>query len=333
MSQNQTTRYLKYAIGEIILVVIGILIALQINNWNEHRKENKKLHSILLQIKSDLTTDLEVVNNTTQSYKRKDSIIKLILDQHIEPSTFSRIGGSFAPFSSIVLDLNTSGYEQLQANIDQVPENYKPLIRLLNTIYIDIKSNLDLYNDIMDESVEGRFKLLAESQPWFADWSRNIPSVEADHYFMTDSISLNRTSLYLSSLEATADEGFRLKLRAIDAMILIDSITGNNTGLPANALIDLEDEIIKKGLEGTYTLTQNTDRSEQINDSVVRIRQKGSSLYMSSASIPESKLYWNHGLSFLCPYGIVSFKKLDNNSIQLHIQRKSGDIFMQKNSQ
>mgnify|MGYP000731225644 CR=1 FL=1 len=39
MSENRTGRYLKYAIGEIILVVIGILIALQINNWNEHKKE------------------------------------------------------------------------------------------------------------------------------------------------------------------------------------------------------------------------------------------------------------------------------------------------------
>ena len=330
MSQNQTRKYLKYAIGEIILVVVGILIALQINNWNEYRKENKKLYSILLQIKSDLVADMDVVNNTIQTYKRKDSIIKLILDHNINAPTFSRIGGSFAPFSSIVLDLNTSGYEQLQANIDQVPEEYKPLIEVLNTIYIDIKSNLDLYNDIMDESVEGRFKLLAESQPWFADWSRNIPSREADHYFMTDSISLNRTSLYLSSLEATAYEGFRLKLRAIESMTLIDSITGNKKGLPVNARTDLEDEFIKKGLVGTYTLTQNTDRSEQINDSIVRITQKGSSLFMSSTSIPGSKLYWNHGLSFVCPFGIVSFKKLESNSIQLHIQRKSGDIFMQK---
>jgi hypothetical protein len=40
MNQNQTGRYLKYAIGEIILVVIGILIALQINNWNETRKDH-----------------------------------------------------------------------------------------------------------------------------------------------------------------------------------------------------------------------------------------------------------------------------------------------------
>ena len=35
--QNKTSKYFKYAIGEIILVVIGILIALQINNWNSNR--------------------------------------------------------------------------------------------------------------------------------------------------------------------------------------------------------------------------------------------------------------------------------------------------------
>ena len=42
LSEGKTSKYLKYAVGEIVLVVIGILIALQINNWNEHRKELKK---------------------------------------------------------------------------------------------------------------------------------------------------------------------------------------------------------------------------------------------------------------------------------------------------
>ncbi len=39
METGKTNRYFKYAIGEIILVVIGILIALQINNWNQSQKE------------------------------------------------------------------------------------------------------------------------------------------------------------------------------------------------------------------------------------------------------------------------------------------------------
>ena len=59
MSENKTGRYFKYAIGEIILVVIGILIALQINNWNEKRKsiskENDMLSKLVLNLKIDST--------------------------------------------------------------------------------------------------------------------------------------------------------------------------------------------------------------------------------------------------------------------------------------
>ena len=38
MSENKTGKYIKYALGEILLVMIGILLALQVNNWNEGRK-------------------------------------------------------------------------------------------------------------------------------------------------------------------------------------------------------------------------------------------------------------------------------------------------------
>jgi len=45
--ENKTGKYFKYVIGEIILVVIGILIALQINNWNENRKHKNKKHKYI----------------------------------------------------------------------------------------------------------------------------------------------------------------------------------------------------------------------------------------------------------------------------------------------
>ena len=54
MEQNKTAKYFKYAIGEIILVVIGILIALQINNWNEHKKEQKQEQIYLQNLQEDL---------------------------------------------------------------------------------------------------------------------------------------------------------------------------------------------------------------------------------------------------------------------------------------
>jgi hypothetical protein len=50
---GNTRKYFKYATGEILLVVIGILIALQINNWNEEKKEHKIELSILTELLND----------------------------------------------------------------------------------------------------------------------------------------------------------------------------------------------------------------------------------------------------------------------------------------
>lgn len=62
MSENKTGKYLKYAVGEIFLVVIGILIALQINNWNENRKESKIRNNYYQQILRDLKKDTVYIN-------------------------------------------------------------------------------------------------------------------------------------------------------------------------------------------------------------------------------------------------------------------------------
>ena len=60
MEKNKTGKYLKYAIGEIILVVIGILIALSINNWNENLKNQTKKISLLKALK------IEFISNQKQ---------------------------------------------------------------------------------------------------------------------------------------------------------------------------------------------------------------------------------------------------------------------------
>jgi len=58
INQNRFSKYLIYAIGEIILVVIGILIALSINNWNEGRKSRVVELRVLKQIEADLNKTL-----------------------------------------------------------------------------------------------------------------------------------------------------------------------------------------------------------------------------------------------------------------------------------
>jgi hypothetical protein len=56
---NKPMKYMRYAVGEIALVVIGILIALSINNWNEGRKERKKETQLLLSLSKDFKSNLE----------------------------------------------------------------------------------------------------------------------------------------------------------------------------------------------------------------------------------------------------------------------------------
>ncbi|MGB5417519.1 DUF6090 family protein [Algibacter sp.] len=71
LSENKTGKYFKYAIGEIVLVVIGILIALQINNWNENRIKNKEVKTFLNNLIQDLNGDQEILNsmNNSQTFK------------------------------------------------------------------------------------------------------------------------------------------------------------------------------------------------------------------------------------------------------------------------
>ena len=117
LMKNKTSTYLKYALGEIILVVIGILLALQINNWNENRKANEIENSILIEIVNGLQKDLIDINANIQGHINGVNAChywnKLINDQHIEveaiASNYSRLLRNFIALQ------NTSSYESLKS--------------------------------------------------------------------------------------------------------------------------------------------------------------------------------------------------------------------------
>ncbi|MCO4821830.1 MAG: hypothetical protein KC469_07165 [Flavobacteriaceae bacterium] len=69
--ENKTGKYFKYAIGEILLVVIGIMIALQINNWNENRKLAVKSYNYLQRLQEDIESVSKGVNSSIKASERK----------------------------------------------------------------------------------------------------------------------------------------------------------------------------------------------------------------------------------------------------------------------
>lgn len=118
ISEGKTGNYLKYAIGEIVLVVVGILIALQINNWSEQRKDGIKENQIVKTLYDEFIANshylderVQMINSTrvnggikllelcNENYTNisADSLLTLIVDAFLSPgyspkvSTFTRI--------------------------------------------------------------------------------------------------------------------------------------------------------------------------------------------------------------------------------------------------
>ncbi|MFD2588057.1 DUF6090 family protein [Croceitalea marina] len=84
LMENKTGKYFKYALGEILLVVIGILLALQINTWNQQRIEDKKEIELLTSLKEEfqynltsLDESIKVNNKVNQSCAALTQIIRL----------------------------------------------------------------------------------------------------------------------------------------------------------------------------------------------------------------------------------------------------------------
>jgi len=103
LTENKFSKYLIYAIGEIVLVVIGILIAISINNWNEQRKEILQEQKILSQLKSDFNKNLQQLDEKISM--RSDILqasIKLL--EYIDNPEFVELDSIIFQLSFLITD-------------------------------------------------------------------------------------------------------------------------------------------------------------------------------------------------------------------------------------
>ena len=79
LMENKTSKYFKYAIGEIILVMIGILLALQVNNWNNKHIENNRAESFKVKMKTQLDGNISRVEYSLKVLQWRDSISQKLI--------------------------------------------------------------------------------------------------------------------------------------------------------------------------------------------------------------------------------------------------------------
>jgi len=158
LMENKTGKYLKYTFCEIVLVVIGILIALSINNWNEGRKLRNQEFKILTEIRSNLETTLEIFESDTlfnlktiqQFNKIKRYIIEDLPYNKELDSAFGKLSNWASPYPIL------TAYKTLQTKGLDIISNEKlrsDIVNLYEFEYDRLRSDNDQAEWVLMQTV------------------------------------------------------------------------------------------------------------------------------------------------------------------------------------
>jgi len=163
--ENKTSKYIKYAIGEIVLVVIGILIALQINTWNDQRKQENEEKQALVNIKQDFSYNKkllqEVLTDTDEGIQSCLNVLKYTgnkpkpeREQYFD-SLLNKVSITpyYYPRNGFLDDLINSGKLSLFKNVDlrNRLSSWKPMVDRLQERYNELNDYQHVMNDFIIE--------------------------------------------------------------------------------------------------------------------------------------------------------------------------------------
>lgn len=157
LKEGKVRTYLFYAIGEILLVVIGILIAFQIDNWNEDRVKRNQELKVLTQIHADLSVNLNEVNDLATklefSKNSSDSLLKSFRDtERIRAFTFhaSLIHRRF------FFNISSSGYTLLRGSLGTLLSNDQlrnGIVELYENDFVEIEKRQQMLSNHLDQNL------------------------------------------------------------------------------------------------------------------------------------------------------------------------------------
>ena len=213
---GRTSKYLLYAIGEIALVVIGILIALQINNWNERNKFEAKEIEMLNDFKASLENDLLNLNRAIEKGERAKSSMEIILahlkaDLPYSDSLKFHFGNTTDTWMAQV---NGSVFESLKSEgltLISNKELRQDLVTLYDGLIIGQKERNNRYRDLIDE---GSANILATrfDELWKGNHDRWIVENDfADVNFTIDGLEIEMTPVDYEKLKEDQEYLYFLK--------------------------------------------------------------------------------------------------------------------------
>ncbi|GAB2763961.1 hypothetical protein GCM10010465_06330 [Actinomadura fibrosa] len=215
-----------YATGEIILVVIGILIALQINNWNEFRKERKKEKMYLNSLKSDLRESQDELKRVAEKTDRVISASLQLLSFSTDtvpmpaPAVFDSLIAT--TFSYTIAMTNEGTINDIRGSGDLKVIRNDSLRRMIASWDAGFKMIRERENLLKEAFQKNKAKMEEEIdiEKLLSGKTNAIPDDPKRRFFVTDVSHRNRIMNLIVSSDPLNDL-YRAKIKSLDTMIAI----------------------------------------------------------------------------------------------------------------
>lgn len=186
-----------YAFGEIVLVVIGILIALSINNWNQEKKSLEKTNLLLTQVHKELAFNINKANSVIERYRRKDTLLYNVLNKKV---TYNDYKSNFKYVTlmrgSTEANLVNDAFKTLIDNQNIFIKEQDSIVEKLRLLYGTDKREVDLLDEYTVNNMMNKVKKL-ETNGWLYD--NNINQTASDEqitFYLTNPTYLGEVTEY-----------------------------------------------------------------------------------------------------------------------------------------
>ena len=191
--ENKTGKYFKYAIGEIVLVVIGILIALQINNWNETRKLQSTMKSIYSIIKTDLQSDIKNIDLVITEMAPRDSIFKRVINNDMTKDDYLNCEYCcFILYGFPDITLNMRGVKLLEDNSAVFNSREDSLSIEISNFYAYFNTEIGVALDEVEIDYSDNYTYFKNNKSWFGDYINSVKNDKLTNYALTSDDYMNR---------------------------------------------------------------------------------------------------------------------------------------------
>lgn len=315
LNKKKVGKYLLYAFGEIVLVIIGILIALNLNQKSEQKKAENKIDALFEDVLLELDDYIDQSTFLITRYRQLDSIASLVLHNKV---TFNDYANENKTLFSVSLwnlttvsngfDTTNPAYNLLLENIDAIHSKYRKALSLLKGLQTSKRLNVEAFNEVVKRLSIKNHDDFEENYDWYSALDIK-KSKEAIDFRLND-------RKYKNKVTRIRDERFHHKIRI--ALFRLRAIeTYQEIARVINKPTDSLDFVIEttklEKYNGIYRNNSDFEFTVEIAPAMEHfLLNRNGEIYARLKTLSSDKL-------FFIGKGLVRFNVIDGNEIEMTI--------------